>query len=175
MATNTGSPAEKTTDNKKRKVPAPPIVPKTPPLSVRVGGTVITALPAGCTAVPDSLLDATLITAALLTGTPTPPDVTLAVEQQTAVRLVYGAMRDRQIHPHGDFDWQGRRYPSFIQSAGGMTVRSPSKHYPYSYMTACRTLKHTRRVADTSPELLLTQLEEALRKRFPLSTDPPIP
>jgi ribosomal protein S11 len=84
-------------------------------------------------------------------------------------------MRDRQIHPQGNFDNQGRWYPSLAQSAGGMTVRSPSKTYPYSYMTACRTLKHTRCVADTSPELLLKQLEAALRKRFPLSTQPPTP
>ncbi|WP_407543532.1 hypothetical protein Q0M94_26640 (plasmid) [Deinococcus radiomollis] len=174
MATNTGSPAKNTTDNKKKKAPAPPVAPTTPPLIVRVGGTVIPALPAGCTPVPDSLLAETLIPAALLTRTPAPLDVTLAVEQQTAVRLVYGAMRGRQIHPYGDFDKQGRWYPTLAQNAGDMTVRSPSR-YPYSYMTACRTLKHTRRVADTSPELLLTQLEEALRKRFPLSTELPPP
>jgi hypothetical protein len=136
---------------------------------VRVGGTVIPALPAGYTPVPGSLLEETLFAAALLTGNPVSLDVTLAVEHRTAIQLVHGAMLNRQIHPQGDFDNQGRWYPSLAQSAGEMTVRSPSKHYPYSYMTACRTLKHTRRVADTSPELLLKQLEAALRIRFPIS------
>jgi hypothetical protein len=169
MATNTGSQPKQAKGKKNRKAPAPPLPPTPPPLMVRVGGTVIPALPAGCTPVPDSLLEETLFAAALLTGHPAPLDVTLAVEQRTAVGLVYGAMRDRQIHPQGDFDKQGRWYPSLAQSAGEMTVRSPSKHYPYSYMKACRTLKHTRRVADTSPELLLKQLETALRIRFPIS------
>jgi hypothetical protein len=51
-----------------------------------------------------------------------------------------------------------------------MTVRSPSKHYPYSYLSACRTLKHTRRVAEVSPDQFLHQLEFALRTRFPVFT-----
>jgi len=70
-----------------------------------------------------------VIVAAQLTGNPG-PDVTLEVKLEAAIREVHVAMRDRQLHPQGDFDKQGQWYPSVAKSADGMTVRSPSKHYP---------------------------------------------
>lgn len=152
-----------------QKEPGMPIAPPTPPLIIRVGGAVIHALPVGCTLRRMPLLKRTLLEAALLTGAQA-PDVRIAVDRATAIRMVYEAMRDRQLNPSGGFDQAGRWYPSMAQEAGGITVASPTRHYPYSYLLACRTRKHTQRVAEVSPALFLTQLEAVLQKRFPLST-----
>jgi len=55
----------------------------------------------------------------------------------------FKALQSREIHPAGTFDKAGRWYPADSESADCCKgLRSPSRAYPYSLMTHCRTLKH---------------------------------
>lgn len=59
-----------------------------------------------------------------------------------AARL-YSARKERDSHPEGTFDNAGRWYPSdreWQECCGH--VRSPTRAFPYSYMTHCRTAEH---------------------------------
>jgi hypothetical protein len=60
------------------------------------------------------------------------------------VEEVYKSRQDRQTHPDGKFDKQGRWYPSEAEWVDECCrgIRSPSRAWPYSYMVHCRTKKH---------------------------------
>jgi len=47
----------------------------------------------------------------------------------------------RRDNPDGKFDSAGRWYPEVLYGCC-RDIRSPSRSYPYSYLTHCRTLKH---------------------------------
>ena len=69
----------------------------------------------------------------------------ITITDQTTLTAAreYLALKNRQIHPDGKFDSAGRWYPSDAETlpcCGGH--RSPSRAYPYSYMTHCRTAEH---------------------------------
>jgi hypothetical protein len=57
---------------------------------------------------------------------------------------VFTARKNRTIHPDGHFDSVRRWVPTLAEDAEDIThrVRTPSRAWPYSYMTACRTRKH---------------------------------
>lgn len=75
------------------------------------------------------------------------------------IQAVYEAVRDRRIDPEGKFDNGGRWYPSDEEDCGvSRVIRSPSRSWPYSYLTACRTRKHVQAVAETQPELFRRKL-----------------
>ena len=81
------------------------------------------------------------------------------------IQIVYQALKNRDIHPEGEFDKQGRWFPSDDENCGVRSeIRTPSRSYPYSYMTACRTKKHVRRLAEESPELFQAQFQKALKR-----------
>ena len=61
------------------------------------------------------------------------------------IRSVYEKLKNREIHPSGKFDNGGRWY---ADNADLICVRNPSRAYPYSEMSACRTLKYVRKVAE---------------------------
>lgn len=51
--------------------------------------------------------------------------------------------RDRSAHPDGKTDKGGRWYPSESERCSCCSnVRSPSRAFPWSYMTHCRTAQH---------------------------------
>lgn len=55
----------------------------------------------------------------------------------------YIKRQNRTSHPDGDFDNGGRWYPSDRETCSCCRkVRSPSRAWPYSYMTHCRTAGH---------------------------------
>jgi hypothetical protein len=54
----------------------------------------------------------------------------------------YIARRERWEHPQGEFDAGGRWYPSPSEGLDTRCYRTPSRRWPYSYMLACRTVKH---------------------------------
>jgi len=61
---------------------------------------------------------------------------------ETAAR-VYISRRDSVSHPAGKFDNAGRWYPADAERCECCNaVRSPSRAFPYSYMTHCRTIAH---------------------------------
>ena len=54
----------------------------------------------------------------------------------------YIRRKNRDEHPEGEFDNGGRWYPDEIENLDTRHYRTPSRSFPYSYMTACRTLRH---------------------------------
>jgi hypothetical protein len=75
---------------------------------------------------------------------------------------VWQRRQDRAVHPEGTFDKAKRFYPSDREEADDVVgeVRSPSRAWPYSYMTRCRTRSHCRalvergmRGLDTPPDV----------------------
>jgi len=61
-------------------------------------------------------------------------------------KCVFEARRDRVRNPEGTFDCAGRWYPSEREDQGGdgSSVRPPSRGWPYSFNTRCRTLAHCK-------------------------------
>ena len=52
-------------------------------------------------------------------------------------------LQERQVHPDGSFDKSGRFYPSEEERESCCdSIRSPSRSFPYSYMTHCRSMGH---------------------------------
>ena len=67
---------------------------------------------------------------------------TFSPEVETAARE-YIARQSRDTHPDGTFDRAGRWYPSESEWCNCCTgIRSPSRAYPYSLMTHCRSAGH---------------------------------
>lgn len=74
------------------------------------------------------------------------------------------ARRDRTAHPAGSFDKAGRWYPSESETcACCSSVRSPSRSFPYSYMTHCRTMAHVANLFGVSA----TDLRKEVRRLDP--------
>ena len=62
-------------------------------------------------------------------------------------RAMYERRQARDEHPSGKFDNGGRWYPSDEEECGCCgSVRSPSRAWPYSYMTHCRSLHHCQKL-----------------------------
>ena len=59
------------------------------------------------------------------------------------IKEVYRMLQDRLIHPSGQFDLK-KRFTA--DNSDLINVRSPSAAWPYSHMTACRTLKYVKAV-----------------------------
>jgi hypothetical protein len=61
---------------------------------------------------------------------------------QDAVK-VYADRKVRLTHPAGKFDGGGRWYPAETETCDCCRgIRSPSRAWPYSLMTHCRTAEH---------------------------------
>lgn len=56
---------------------------------------------------------------------------------------VFKLLQEREIHPSGTFDNGGRFYATHSDL---INVRYPSRKWPYSHMTACRTLKYVKAI-----------------------------
>ena len=58
-------------------------------------------------------------------------------------REEFESRKNRISNPAGNFDKGGRWYPSEQERASCCSsVRAPSRTFPYSCLTHCRTLKH---------------------------------
>ena len=65
--------------------------------------------------------------------------------QKEIITTVYTMLKEREIHPSGTFDKAGRFYAEHDDL---ISVRTPSRAYPYSHMTACRTRKYVKKVCE---------------------------
>ena len=63
---------------------------------------------------------------------------------EDAIKEVYQDLKSRRVNPSGSFDSAGRWHSD---NGDLISVRPPSRSYPYSEMLACRTLKYVRAVA----------------------------
>ena len=64
------------------------------------------------------------------------------MENKEIINEVYKMLKSREIHPTGNFDKGGRWYSREIEFIEG--IREPSRAWPYSQMTACRTKKYVK-------------------------------
>lgn len=67
------------------------------------------------------------------------------MENSTIINQIYHELKERMIHPSGKFDKAGRWY---AKHSDLISVRSPSRSFPYSEMLACRTKKYVRLVCE---------------------------
>lgn len=74
----------------------------------------------------------------------------------------YLRRRDRDEHPEGRTDNAGRWYPAESEKFDASHHRFPSRYWPWSYMTACRTIAHCA-MLEGIPELLSEVRKEARR------------
>lgn len=82
-------------------------------------------------------------------------------EKLTAAVEEYIARQERRQHPAGKFDKAGRWYPSETEVQDCCrAIRSPSRAYPYSYMTHCRTAEHVAHLYEVDPG----ELRRAIRR-----------
>lgn len=96
-----------------------------------------------------------------MTTTNTTPTNETTTFTAAEIQTVYIALKERKIHPEGSFDRQGRWYPTAAENVNLDHIREPSRRYPFSYMTACRTLRHVKALAEQSPELFAKHLARA--------------
>ena len=75
------------------------------------------------------------------------------------INKIFEMAKSREIHPSGDLDKAGRWYPDDLLSALMDSVRSPTRSYPWSYMSHCRTKKFIKKCVE---KYQFTSLEEAL-------------
>lgn len=52
------------------------------------------------------------------------------------INEVYAQLKNREIHPSGTFDSAGRFHAANFDL---ISVRAPSRAWPFSHMVACRT------------------------------------
>ncbi|OPH35178.1 hypothetical protein [Moraxella atlantae] len=94
---------------------------------------------------------------------------TLLAEQQTLtvgvssaeLKQVYEMLKNRQLHPAGEFDNAGRFY---LEDYELVDVRAPSAKYPFSQMNAGRTSKFVKAMAEKYKVQTLDQLISLFRK-----------
>lgn len=66
---------------------------------------------------------------------------------------VFHRRKSRMEHPDGTFDKAGRWQPSDAEwQACCRSIRTPSRAWPYSLMTHCRTLRHIINLVESQEE-----------------------
>ncbi|MDO4896305.1 MAG: hypothetical protein Q3971_02985 [Moraxella sp.] len=78
------------------------------------------------------------------------------------LKAVYTMLKDRQLHPTGEFDKQGRFW---LEDSELVDVRTPSTKYPYSQMTAGRTSKFVKAMAEKYKPQTLSELIALFSKK----------
>jgi len=82
-----------------------------------------------------------------MTSSPTLPTSATSLDPVREAACIYLRRRERLEHPDGRKDRVGRWYPDESEMLDQTQYRSPSRAHPWSYMLACRTLKHCANLA----------------------------
>lgn len=77
------------------------------------------------------------------------------------MKKVYEMLKNRELHPEGEFDKAGRFY---LEDYELVDVRAPSAKYPFSQMNAGRTSKFVKAMAEKYKVQTLDQLTSLFRK-----------
>ena len=86
----------------------------------------------------------------------------IMTQKRRATAQEYFDRQSRRSHPDGSFDKSGRWYPSEAEECECCkSIRSPSRSYPYSYMTHCRSVEHVANLFGQDPKII-----RAIVKRF---------
>ena len=70
-----------------------------------------------------------------------------------AAALHHLDLKERGAHPVGEFDKAGRWWP-VTRYACCESIRTPSRAYPYSLITHCRTVEHVAHECGYEPTVL---------------------
>jgi len=65
--------------------------------------------------------------------------------KEDLINAVYQDLKNRNIHPKGEFDNAGRFY---AEHQDLINVREPSRKFPFSQMAACRSKKYVTKVCE---------------------------
>lgn len=80
-------------------------------------------------------------------------ELTTQYPEKTVIKWMYERRRDRIDHPDGNFDNAKRWYPADGEKCDCCnSIRRPSRDYPYSYMTHCRSRAHCTELYNKNPE-----------------------
>lgn len=87
---------------------------------------------------------------------------------KAAIKL-YNERQSRDVDPDGTFDRAGRWYPSDTERCSCCRyISSPTRSYPYSYMTHCRSSEHVANVCDLNNDdkhVFLTAIKQQAAKK----------
>lgn len=104
---------------------------------------------------------------------PLPPTVPEKYVAALPALRTYTALQLRLEHPEGNFDRAGRWYPSAGEARECCRLlRSPSRSYPFSLLTHCRTAKHVANVFQVEPRALRGLLAWLVRYYTAVGTAP---
>jgi len=73
------------------------------------------------------------------------PKGTVVDEKTYSAAVEYYKRKERISHPAGSFDKAGRWYPDHEEGLNGFVAsnyRTPSRAYPFTLMSACRSCEH---------------------------------
>jgi len=91
----------------------------------------------------------------------------LTLEQK--VKTIHYLRKNRILHPNGRFDRGGRWYPKDEEDQECCShIRSPSRDFPYSLMTHCRSRAHIMNVFTKHPNLYDSILKYYDKEQIPL-------
>lgn len=79
------------------------------------------------------------------------------------LKAVYLKLKNRELHPRGSFDRAGRFW---LDDSELVDCRLPSSKYPYSQMSAGRTAKFVKKIADKYKCSSLAELEKRFTKKY---------
>ncbi|HEX6566948.1 MAG TPA: UPF0158 family protein [Chthoniobacterales bacterium] len=89
------------------------------------------------------------------------PQVETSQSRADEAALEFVARRLKLRHPAGEFDEGGRFYPSEEERQNCCAdIRAPSRAFPFSLMTHCRTAKHVARLYHLSEKDLRAEVEK---------------
>ena len=76
-------------------------------------------------------------------------------QKRRAIAQEYFDRQARRSHPDGLLDKAGRWYPSEAEECKCCKdIRRPSRAYPYSYMSHCRSVEHVSNLFGQDPEII---------------------
>ena len=89
----------------------------------------------------------------------------MTIEKLECAIEEYKARQKRSRHPDGRFDGGGRWYPSQSEEQECcLHIRQPSRAYPYSLLTHCRTIQHIAELYSVDKRELKDAVREVKRE-----------
>lgn len=91
------------------------------------------------------------------------------ITKEVVIDHIYRERKERKDHPDGSFDNGGRWYPDEDERCHCCSgIRSPSRAFPYSLMSHCRSKKHVKNLVDKQWEdleqrhILIKRVKDAM-------------
>jgi hypothetical protein len=102
-------------------------------------------------------------------GSPGTAGVEMKKYDETVLQAAYEYIcrQERRTHPAGKFDRGGRWYPSETEEQHCCKViRNPSRAWPYTLMTHCRSVAHIASLYGVDPKVLRRAIKDGAWEVF---------